>query len=89
MRMRLHRHLELFVALFFCIFAGSLFAAVTQSMTYSVITRYGPVQELMRATGSNETLVESADGRNAYLVRSVQVRDEAHLLQLMGGDEAG
>jgi len=88
MRMRQHRHLELFVALFFCIIAGSLFAAVTQSTTYSVITRYGSVQELMRATGSNETLVESADGRNAYLVRSVQVRDEAHLLQLMGGDES-
>ena len=88
MRMRLNRSAGIFVAIIFCILTSGLFAAVEQSTTYSVITRYGTIQEMTRAAGSNETLVESADGRNAYLVRSVQVRSEAQLLQLMGGNES-
>ncbi|EKD83887.1 MAG: hypothetical protein ACD_39C00389G0004, partial [uncultured bacterium] len=89
MIMRVCRGVKFIVALFFCMnLAAGLFAAVDLSTTYSVITRYGPIQELTRAVGSNETVVESKDGRNAYLVRSVPVRSEAQLLQLMGGNES-
>jgi hypothetical protein len=85
--MRQRHGARLVLAILFCIFASSLFAAVELGITYSVITRYGPIQELTSAAASNESVVASKDGQNAYLVRSVPVQSEAHLLQLMGGNE--
>ncbi|MBU1106581.1 MAG: DUF4124 domain-containing protein [Candidatus Riflebacteria bacterium] len=71
----------------FLSFATIPLAAVEMSITYSVITGYGKAQELKPAS-SNETVVKSEDGQNAYRVKSVKIRDEAHLLQLMGGNES-
>ncbi|MFZ5952734.1 MAG: DUF4124 domain-containing protein [Candidatus Rifleibacteriota bacterium] len=57
---------------------------VSLSFQYSTIKNYGTIEEMQRRASGEDRLIKSEDGKHAYLVRSVSVRDEAHLLQLMG-----
>lgn len=59
-------------------------AAVKISATYSVVTGYGPTASFTRELAPGEKIVDSLDKGNSYKVRTVQIRDEAHLMQMMG-----
>ncbi len=59
-------------------------APPTMVHVYKAVKDYGRVGDLRRAHPTGDTIDESEDGVNGYLVRRVKVRDEAHLLSLMG-----
>lgn len=54
---------------------------------YSCIKDFGTIADIQKKAGADDIVVESADKQNAYLVRTVSVKSEAHLLQLMGADD--
>lgn len=60
------------------------FAAATLTTSYTVITDYGLIASFPPDLGSGERLIKSGDKLHAYKVKTVAVKDEAHLLQLMG-----
>jgi len=65
-----------------------LVSALTFTTTYTVITGYGPVASFSHQLPAGERVIRAGDKTNAYLVKTVSVRDEAHLLQLMGASDA-
>jgi len=65
-------------------------AETSFSITYKVIKEYGKISDLTKKVGQGEILEESIDGKNAYILKQVEVKDEQHLLRLMGAaDENG
>lgn len=77
--------LKLFIMVFAYLLAFQpLFAAAQSATTYTAITGYGTIADVTRTAVNGESIINSADGVNAYKVRNVPVRDAQHLLALMG-----
>ncbi len=73
------------LAIFSACFAPSIWAAETTVTTsYTAITAFGPVNTLQQNVPEGEKVIISADGQNAYRVKTIKVTDEAHLIRLMG-----
>jgi hypothetical protein len=75
-------YLLFIVALFFCLQFQICSGSFQQQTTYSVITAYGKATELTAANG--EKIIKAGDGTSAYKVKTVPVRNEQQLLDLMG-----
>lgn len=76
---------------FLVLISSSLFSPFSSSaqetnltFQYSCIKDYGSIADMNRKAGSQDKVVNSEDGKTAYIVRSVSVKSESHLLQLMG-----
>ncbi|MDD3145657.1 MAG: DUF4124 domain-containing protein [Candidatus Riflebacteria bacterium] len=76
--------LAVVIALVFSASMVPVFAATSLTTTYTVITEYGLIASFPANLAPGEKLVKSGDNLHAYRVKTVPVRDESHLLQLMG-----
>lgn len=73
------------LAIFPVCFAPAALAAETTIVTsYTAITAFGPASNMQQNVPEGEKVVLSADGQNAYRVKTIKVTDETHLMRLMG-----
>ncbi|MBF0410921.1 MAG: DUF4124 domain-containing protein [Candidatus Riflebacteria bacterium] len=76
--------LLMFIPLFVPSMAGA--SDFLASSFYQCIKEFGPEEVLMKKVGPGEVLKYADDGKNAYILKKVQIKDENHLIQLMGSD---